>query len=403
VLNRRDLLKLAAMAPAGAATASTLLSCRAAADGKASPEIRRYRTLGKTGQKVSDLSMGGGSLSGPSVIRRALEIGVTYFDTAPDYGESEKTIGAGWRSAGVSRDKFHITTKICRPGGYPGHAPPRSPEKKIIQWVEGSLRRLRTDYVDNLFVHALGERGPKDIERLKDPEMLAAVDKLKKQGKVRFLGCSSHGPHKPLECLRYAVESGHYDVIMPAYNIYKWPGLDAVLELARAKGVGVIAMKTLRGGKQARARGVLPKGPFEHAAFKWVWSNEAVAGLVVTMRSVSQLEDYARASGGKLAATERAELTRMAALTSDSVCRIGCGDCMSRCSMGVSIPSVFRHDMYYTDYADVAKAKGEYADLLRIGASAAACLGCSNQTCVGACPHGVPIRDGMIAAHGRLA
>jgi hypothetical protein len=404
MLNRRDVLKLAALAPAGAAASSALLGGRAVAEEKGDePHIRRYRTLGRTGQRISDLSMGGGGLSGPGVIERALQIGITYIDTAPDYGQSEKFIGIGWRRSGVSRDKFHITTKICRPIGYPGHARPGTPEAKIIEMVEGSLRRLQTDYVDNLLLHALGERGPRDIERLKDEEMLNAVLKLKKAGKVRFLGCSSHGPYKPLDCLRYAVESGQFDMIMPAYNLYKWKGLDQLLALAKEKGVGVIAMKTLRGGKQAKAKGVLPKGNFAHAAFKWVWSNEAVAGLVVTMGRVEKLLDYARASGGTLARNERDELTRMAALTSDSVCRIGCGECLSMCPNGVVIPTVFRADMYYTDYADVSRARDVYRSLAEVGGAAAACAGCREQSCLGACPHGIAIREGMIAAHGRLA
>ncbi len=404
MLNRRDMLKLSALVPAGAAVAGSLvgqIADAAPADGQ--PTIKRYRTLGKTGQKISDLSMGGGSLAGPALIAKALSLGITYFDTAPDYGDSEKIIGEGWRRSSVSRDKFHITTKICEARPYPGHAPKRTPEKKIIEWVEASLKRLRTDYVDNLFVHAVGERGPNDVDRLRDPEMLNAVEKLKKAGKYRFLGCSSHGPHKPLESLRYAIESGQYDVIMPAYNLYAWPGLDEVLKLAQAKNIGVIAMKTLRGGKQAKEKGVLPKGDFAHASFKWVWSNPAVAGLIVTIRNESVLDNYARASGGTLASYERDGLTRMAALTSSSVCRIGCGECLSKCPNGVSIPNVLRQDMYYTEYGEVARARAEYAEFSADGLGASACLSCTDQRCVNACPNGLEIRPRMLGAHKRLA
>jgi predicted aldo/keto reductase-like oxidoreductase len=404
VLNRRDVLKLAALAPAGAAVVQAVAHSEALAAPDASPVIKRYSTLGRTGERVSDLCLGAGQLSGgPPLVARALQMGLTYIDTAPDYGDSERTIGEGWRKAGVARDKFFITTKLCEPRPYPGHAPRRTPEKKLIEWVEGSLRRLKMDYVDNLFIHALGERGPTDIERLRDPDMLAAVETLKKQGKIRHLGCSSHGPFKPLECLKYAVESGKFDLIMPAYNLYKWPGLDEVLKLAQAKNVGVIAMKTLRGGEQAKEKGVLPAGNFAHNAFKWVWSNPAVNGLVVTIRNIPQLEGYAQASGGKLAALETESMTRMAALTSGTVCRIGCGDCLDRCSKGVQIPTVFRHDMYYREYpGEAARARAEYGQLSALGSGASVCATCTDQSCTNACSYGIPIRPAMLAAQKRL-
>jgi predicted aldo/keto reductase-like oxidoreductase len=148
---------------------------------------------------------------------------------------------------------------------------------------------------------------------------------------------------------------------------------------------------------------VLPKGNFAHAAFKWVWSNEAVAGLVVTMGTVEKLERYARASGGTLAFRDRDDLRRMAAATSADVCRIGCGDCLSSCPAGVNVPTIFRHDMYYADYGDVERARGGYARLQALGESAAACFACASQACANACTYGVPIRDGLLAAHGRLS
>lgn len=403
MLNRREVLKIAALAPVGAAIGSGLI--RNVASAEKLPEIKSYRTLGKTGQKISDLSMGGGNLSGPLVIQRALQMGLTYIDTAPDYGKSELLIGQGWKRSGVARDKFHITSKICRPGGYPGHLPQKGRKltvEDVIGSVEGSLKRLQMDYIDNLFVHALGERGPNDVERLKDPVVHEAFAQLKKDGKVRFLGCSSHGPHKAVECLRYAVESGQYDVIMPAYNYYAWKGLKAVLATAKEKGVGVIAMKTLRGGRQAKNKGVLPRGNFAHATFKWIWSNEAVAGLIITMGTLEKLKNYARASGQKIAMWEHEELNRMHAAISTDVCRIGCGDCLEKCSQGVEMPTVFRADMYYTDYADVPKARQVYGELTANNADAGACATCTNPTCVDACGYGVNIRKGMLQAHERL-
>jgi hypothetical protein len=420
VVSRRQALK-AAGAAAGAIAGSTLI--RNVPSAEKLPEIQGYRTLGKTGQKISDLSLGGGGLSNPSVVSAALSMGITYIDTAPDYGRSEDTIGRGQKMSGISRDKFHITTKICRPGGYPGHLPRyrnQTSKDEIIGAVEGSLKRLRTDYIDNLLVHAVGERRPYaneegqqvwDYERLKSPELHLAFEELKKAGKVRFLGLSTHGPHRPLDGILWAIESGKFDLFMPAYNFYSWrgdrrrkiPSLAKLIEMAHAKGVGVIAMKTLRGGKQAKSKGVLPRrGAFQHNAFKWVWSNEAVAGLVVTMPTLSRIKFFMKASGQKLAAAERQEIDTMMAATSADVCRIGCGECLERCHKGVEIPTVFRAEMYATDHADPAKAEETYAALRTAGIDASPCASCSNPTCVNACTYGIDIRRGMIETHRRL-
>ena len=261
-----------------------------------------------------------------------------------------------------------ITTKLCEPRPYPGHAPRRTPEKKLIEWVEGSLRRLKMDYVDNLFVHALGERRTDGHRAAPRPRHDGCGRGAEEAGQGEAPGLLVARPLQAarLPALRHRERQVRRD--HAPYNLYKWPGLDDVLKLAQAKNVGVIAMKTLRGGKQAEEKGVLPKGNFAHNAFKWVWSNPAVNGLVVTIRTIPQLESYAQASGGKLAMNETESLTRMAALTSSSVCRIGCGDCLDRCSKGVQIPTVFRQDMYYTEYAgEAGRARAEYGQLAALG------------------------------------
>ena len=419
-MKRRDVLKVAG---AAAGTLATHGLWRSVASAEKLPEIKEYRTLGKTGQRISDLSLGGGGLNNPKTVAEALKMGITYIDTAPDYGRSEDTIGRGWKMSGVAREKFHLTTKICRPGGYPGHLPSyrqKASKAAIIEAVEGSLKRLRTDYIDNLFVHAVGERRPWkedgewrfDADRLKDPEMLEAVAELKKAGKVKFLGMSSHGPHGPPgpdgrrrseNSVRVAVESGLYDVIMPAYNLYAWKGLRDILKLAQEKQVGVIAMKVLRGGKQAKAKGVLPKrGIPQHNVFKWVWSNPAVAGLIITMPTLSRVKFFMKASGQKLAMHEGHELESMLAATSTDVCRIGCGDCVDKCSRNVDIPTAFRADYYDGDLGDTLKARALYDGLRTQGHDASACAGCTNQTCLGACTHGVNIRAGLLDVHSRL-
>jgi aryl-alcohol dehydrogenase-like predicted oxidoreductase len=138
--------------------------------------VKSYRNIGKTGLKMSDISFGAGKLSAASMVLRAVDSGINYFDTAPDYGQSEKTLGEAMGR--LKRDKVIITSKFCNPMPYPGHLPLGTKKKDYIASVEGSLSRMKTDYLDFIFVHAIGEMN-KDFEtekkRLLDNEMLEAL------------------------------------------------------------------------------------------------------------------------------------------------------------------------------------------------------------------------------------
>ena len=111
----------------------------------------------------------------------------------------------------------------------------------------------------------------KDLEsekkRLLDGEMLEAVAELKKAGKVRFLGTSSHGPNNMEDLLMTAVTSGRFDMIQPSFNFLKFPKLPEVMKEAHKRGVGVIAMKTLAGAKDMNKDHEGEE--FSHAAFNW--------------------------------------------------------------------------------------------------------------------------------------
>ncbi|MGD0886402.1 MAG: aldo/keto reductase, partial [Thermodesulfovibrionales bacterium] len=218
-MKRREFLKIAAV------TAATVtvppLHAEAVSD---TPTVKSYREIGKTGLKMSDISFGAGKLSASSMVLRAVDSGINYFDTAPDYGQSEKTIGEAMGK--IQRDKVIMTSKFCNPQPYPGHLPLGSKKKDYLAAVEGSLSRMKTDYLDFCFVHAIGEMN-KDLEaekaRLLSEEMFEAAAELKKAGKIRFLGTSSHGPTNMEELLMTAVKSGRFDVIQPSFNFMKFP------------------------------------------------------------------------------------------------------------------------------------------------------------------------------------
>src|SRR5208283_777290 len=152
-MDRRDFLKAAAVVTAVAAAKPLHASQGTSEKPQDKPAIKNYREIGKTGLKMSDISFGGGKLSSASMVLRAVDYGINYFDTAPDYGVSEKTIGEAMGK--IQRDKVIITSKFCNPQPYPGHLPLGSKKKDYMAAVEGSLSRMKTDYLDFCFVHAI--------------------------------------------------------------------------------------------------------------------------------------------------------------------------------------------------------------------------------------------------------
>src|SRR5208283_5912005 len=110
-MDRRDFLKTAALATAAAAAKPLYASEGIPEKPQDKPSIKNYREIGKTGLKMSDISFGGGKLSSASMVLRAVDYGINYFDTAPDYGVSEETIGAAMGK--IQRDKIIITSKFC--------------------------------------------------------------------------------------------------------------------------------------------------------------------------------------------------------------------------------------------------------------------------------------------------
>lgn len=392
VMKRRDFLKASAVATAAIAAGPLK------AEASEKEKVRRYQEIGKTGLKMSDISCGTGRLPSSSMILRAIDRGINYFDTAPDYGSAEEYIGGAMKK--IRRDKIIIASKFCVPYSYPGHLPADSKKTDYIKSVEGSLSRMKTDYLDFCFVHAIGEqskRKDKELKRLFSDELLAAVEKLKKTGKIRFLAVSSHGPDNMESLLFEAVQSGHYDMIMPSFNFLKFPRIPQLLKEAKKRGVGVIAMKTLAGAKDMDFDS---KGSaFEPAAFKWVLSHPEVNGLVITIKRVSDLDLFLTASGEPFTASDQKVLDQYAQQYGKRYCRTGCSECESECSKGVSIATILRYQMYFNDYGMEKHAMKSYAGLQ---ACAEQCLSCDSERCVSACPYELPVSDLLRDAHKTL-
>ena len=397
MVNRRKFLKttagLSAIAPM-AAPLSVLADA---------PEIKRHVTLGKTGLKISEIGFGSSSLQDESLVRHALDRGVTYFDTAESYrfGWSEEAMGTGLKG---HRNNIILASKT--------KAQANSSERDIMQALERSLKRLQTDYLDIYFNHAVNH-----VDRMQNDAWANFTEKAVRQGKIRFRGMSGHGS-RLAKCLNYSIDNDLVDVILCAYNFGEDPDLvdrlrdtfhftaiqsdlPPVLEKAHEKNVGVIAMKTLRGARLNDMRKFeTDDRTYAQAALRWVLSSPRVDAAIISMNSLSEIDEYIGASVQEDEIVgDAGMLGRYVALQSGKYCHHGCDRCEGACPHGVDIAEVLRTRMYDVDYRNPALAIEDYA---KLGAAASACLSCDNAVCSGACPYGVPIPEFTLDAAQRL-
>ncbi len=402
-LTRRAFLRASGVVGAASIGADASLAAVASRAGESeASRIRRRVTLGSTGIEIPDISFGSFSLeSDEGLVLHALDRGITHFDTAEGYteGRAEEVLG---RALKGRRDQVTITSKFW--------ANPENTAAEQMQALEDSLRSLQTDYIDIYLNHAVN-----DVARLQNEEWQAFAERAKSQGKIRAIGMSGHSGRLG-ECLQYALDEKLVDVILVAYSFAQvpsfkeslkqylsdWlPSLDLVstqpklpelLARAHGEGVGVMVMKTLKGARLNDMRPFEQPGrTFAQAAFRWVLSEPAVDGLVVSMTSREMIDEYVEASGtGAPGPEDLALLARYSARNAGTSCVIGCSDCESACPVGVPIADVMRMRMYDLDYGQPAVAAREYA---RLPTNADACLACSGQPCATACTSFLPIPE----------
>jgi predicted aldo/keto reductase-like oxidoreductase len=368
--------------------------------------VRTYRTLGKTGLKIADISFGSSRLriGEEAVVQHALDAGVNYFDTAESYtdGDSEIVLGNALKG---KRDQVILASKQ-----FSGR---NSTQGQMMKDLEGSLRRLQTDHIEIYFNHAVN-----DVARMQNDDWYEFIAKAKAQGKIQFTGISGHAG-RLVENLDYVIDNKLVDVVLVGYNfgqdpkfyesitrsfdfVATQPDLPRVLDKAHAAGIGVIAMKTLMGARLNDLRQLEEAGnSFSQAAFRWTLSNPAVDALIVSMTNATQIDEYLGASGATaLAANDLNLLREYAVRNGASYCKHACDSCNSACPYGVDIAEVLRTRMYAVDYQDLDFARREYAAL---PANASPCLSCNGEPCQSACPHGLAVDLLCAPTHRMLA
>jgi predicted aldo/keto reductase-like oxidoreductase len=232
-----------------------------------------------------------------------------------------------------------------------------------------------------------------------DENVHEAFDRLREQGKARFLGVSTHTPNLE-QVVDAALASNRFDVLMLAYHHGAWPRLRSLIERAAAADVGVVAMKTLKG---AYHQGLLElsereRRSYPQAAFRWVLADPAVSALVISFSKAQHLDEYLAASGEVPKDSDVALLTKYDRLVSGVHCMPHCGACLDSCPVELPIDDILRFRMYFENYGDQKEAMRMYSALER---KADACVGCA-APCASACPVGVPIAERLRETHAML-
>jgi uncharacterized protein len=396
---RRDFLKTLAVAGAGALITGnqSLAETSTAAPVKSGLKVPK-RPFGKTGVDVSILAMGTmyDILNNQLNLKHSLDRGVTYWDTADCYegGRAEKGIGKFFTSHPEARKEVFLVTK----------SDARDPAG-MSDLLTRSLERMQTDVIDLYFVHGIG-----NINEM-DEDVKAWAHRMKKEGKIRFIGFSTH---KNMEsCLMGASKLGWIDGAMFSYNfrLMKKDGMKAAVDACTAAGIGLTAMKTQGGGSVRiesesevnMAATFLDKGFSDaQAKLKAVWEDTRIASICSQMPTLSILMANIAAALDKtqLEAKDWNALEQYAEETRCGYCA-GCSSICAAAANGAPISDVMRHLMYFNSYGDRDLARAQFAGLPKDFRSKLATIDYSAAEQV--CPHRLPIAKLMKQAGELLA
>jgi len=374
---------------AGLATSTLDPAPLLAGNRDAEPETVPTRTLGKTGLVLPLVSMGVMNADNPNLVAAALDGGIKMLDTAHYYqrGRNEEMVGNVIKDR--PRDSFVLATKARASTVDRSHVQDDAKAtaetgESFLQKVDLSLQRLRTDHVDILYLHSAKAR-----EHVLDEMVLDAMLTLKRQGKVRHIGVSTH--RNQAEVMRAAVESGVYEVVLTAYNFRSRDAdaLEKAMAFAASKGLGVVAMKTQAGVYVDDER--TQKIPMK-SALRWALRHDFVHTSIPGFTTFDQLEeDLAVLNDPVMTPEDERVLQPLADRVAGLYCH-QCDTCLGQCAAGVDLPTLMRGYMYARGYRNLTAAKDTVRSLRLRGLPCAACDGCTVQ-----CPQGIDVRGRALA------
>lgn len=430
-LNRRNFLKASVTGVAGL----TVARCSNTKEKEDSTKIRGFRTLGRTGFRVSDISVGAGMLNNANVLASALDAGINYIDTAEHYMNGQSEIAVGEVIQNRDRKSVFITTKLNLNFGGPAD------KANLKERFGKCLERLKTDYADCLMMHMAATP-----EQVKHEDFHAVVEELKAEGRVRFVGLSNHGPEQriygnlevPMEkVMNAAVEDGRFDVALFVYNFLQKEQGEKIIAACKTKDIGVTLMKTnpvnvfnrwKAGLERAQEAGrELPERIFKmrdeyeawlkeaeafkqkhnlvtdndvrDAATKFCLSHPDVHTVCPSINTFDELEAFVAVSGTTLETADASMLQDYEHGLGRYYCRHACGSCETACPQNVPVNTIMRYTHYFEAQGREKHALSKYYNL--DGKNAEGCETCEG-LCESACPHGVPVQSLLVNAHRSL-
>ncbi|NLJ76537.1 MAG: aldo/keto reductase [Peptococcaceae bacterium] len=333
-----------------------------------------YRTLGKTGLEVSVVGFGGipiqrvSAAEAVTIVHKALDRGINFFDTARGYTDSEEKLGSVLKTR---RKEAIVATKSMA----------RTKEGMAAD-IKKSLDTMGLEHIDLYQLHNV--KSSAELDQVLSPDgALAALVEAKKAGLIGHIGITGHLKDFLLETLQVK----EIETIQFPFNAVETVGVPALLEKAGERGLGVIVMKPLAGGALQNS----------NLALRYILAH-TVTTVIPGMDSPEQVE--ANTAVGStllpLTADEKKILDEEAGTLGGEFCR-RCEYCKP-CSQGIDIPAVFLMDGYYTRYNLREWARDRYQGM---ATRVDACIECGE--CEERCPYNLPIRRMLADAATRLA
>ena len=359
-----------------------------------------YRRFGKTNLNLSVFSLGTmRCLASPQIalttIEKAIVLGINHIETARGYGKSEEYVGQYLATKNAAfREKIYLTTKL----------PPTEDYGLMEQWIDESLKRLQTDYIDCLAIHGINTQD--HLAKITKPDSgFSAVQAAQKQGKIRNIGFSTHGS---LELILQAIQTDLFSFVNLHYYYLQQRNQKAIA-LAQKKDLGVfIISPTDKGGQLYNPPQLLqdlcqPLTPMEFN-YQWLLSDRRITTLSLGAACAAEINTLEQNELNPEILNQIDQRLQQHLVNNVSDCCSQCYDCLP-CPEAINIPEVLRlrnlavgYDM--KDFGEYRYRMFENAGHWFAGQKGDRCTECGD--CLPRCPEKLNVPQLLTDTHQRL-